>query len=362
VEKAKILDALKEGAIQEANFEDIKYFPFLEEWKDIPRGTVVIEERVIPSYPRIARIMRIASGVPRHFKGPFLVEEKVDGYNARIAKVSGKMLAFTRSGLICPFTTDRIPDLLPTQFFNDHPQWVICAEIAGPENPYIEAHPPYVKEDVRAFVFDIIDEKGNFLPPLEKWEIIKAYQLPAVENYGVFEPQEIKRLYELLNRLNEEKREGIVLKSLDGGKRLKFVTPFANLHDIEVSSELLEELPPHFYINRLSRLIISLDELGKKCDDRLFYEAGKALLEGFEDALNKFKRQRRIYHTFSCRFRNPERAEALLRLLNRASSTIRVKKRSLIRENGFWVLTFDKVFLRSTSLLANLLRGQAVFD
>jgi len=362
VKKEKIFEALKAGTIKEADFEGIKYFPFLEEWKNIPRGTVVIGERIIPAYPRIPRIMRIESGVPRHLKGPFFAEEKVDGYNVRVVNTGGRILAFTRSGQVCPFTTDRILDFLPTLFFEDHPEWTICVEIAGPDNPYIEAHPPYVTEDVRAFVFDIIDEKGDFLPPREKWEIIKTYQLPAVENYGVFEPQAIERLYELLKRLNQEKREGIVLKSLEGGKRLKFVTPFANLHDIEVSSELLEELPPHFYISRLSRLILSLDELGEKCDDNLFYEAGKALLDGFEDALKKFKKERRIYHTFSCRFHNPERAEALLKLLNRSSSTIRVKKRSLARENGFWVLVFDKIFLRSTSMLANLLRGQAVFD
>jgi len=46
-----------------------------------------------------------------------------------------------------------------------------------------------VDRDVRVFVFDIIDEKGNFLPLLQKWEITKAYRLPAVENYGVFEPR-----------------------------------------------------------------------------------------------------------------------------------------------------------------------------
>lgn len=85
--------------------------------------------------------MRIESGVPRHFKGSFFAEEKVDGYNAKVVNVAGRILAFTRSGQVCPFTTDRILDFLPTPFFEDHPEWIICAEIAGPDNSYIEAHP-----------------------------------------------------------------------------------------------------------------------------------------------------------------------------------------------------------------------------
>ena len=60
------------------------------------------------------------------------------------------ILAFSRSGLVCPFTTrivDRLVDLGP--LFEAYPEAIVCGEMIGPENPYT-AH-DYADVDSLAF-------------------------------------------------------------------------------------------------------------------------------------------------------------------------------------------------------------------
>jgi len=169
-----------------------------DDFKDIPRGTVLFGNVIIWGYPHIGRIFRLDKGLKEQFEFPFFIEEKVDGYNVRIFEHEGDIIALTRGGYICPFTIDRLHEFLDLRIFEENPDLVICAEVAGPGNPYIEESPPFVKEDIpgnpyieesppfvkediQLFVFDImVKNKRDFLPYKEKLELVERYNLPAV--------------------------------------------------------------------------------------------------------------------------------------------------------------------------------------
>ncbi|MGQ9571552.1 MAG: hypothetical protein ACUVUQ_12120, partial [Thermodesulfovibrionales bacterium] len=69
----------------------------------------------------------------------------------RIVSINGIPIALTRGGFICPFTTNRISDLIDINFFNKYPAYIIVGDIVGPGNPYNTESIPYIKEDVVFF-------------------------------------------------------------------------------------------------------------------------------------------------------------------------------------------------------------------
>jgi putative ATP-dependent DNA ligase len=143
--------------IRELEYEGLRYLRFSDKHHGIPRGTVMLDGRVVPGYPSIGRIFTLEAGLRGNIHGPFLAEEKVDGYNVRVVRHEGVCLAFSRGGFVCPFTTDRLADLGPFDaLLTDEPELVVCGEVAGPDNPYINAAVPAVDHDIAFFAFDLM--------------------------------------------------------------------------------------------------------------------------------------------------------------------------------------------------------------
>ena len=359
-----VKEAVRQRKARSEEFLGLQYLRFSDDYKDIPRGTAIFQDTVVWGYPHIGRIFMLEKGLREQFKNPFWVEEKVDGYNVRIFKVEDRVVALSRGGYLCPFTMDRLPEFINLEFFEENPDLVLCAEVAGPENPYIEESPPFVEEDIRFFVFDIMrkNEQG-FLSQEEKLRLIEKYSLPSVEVFGRFTHEDVDRLKKLLIRLNEEGREGVVLKEdSEENRRAKYITSYANLSDIKVTTKNMLQLPPEYYTNRILRLVLFMEEEGIERTEHLYEELGRAFIDGLFEAIEQFKREHKVYRTFRCRFRRKENALALMELLHRTSRHIQVVQRDLKEEDGYWVLTFDKIFLNMTGLLGHLLSGGLVFD
>ena len=361
-----VRSALKQNKVRSEEIFGLEYLRFSDDYKDIPRGTAIFKDFVIWGYPHIGRIFLLETGLREQFEAPFWVEEKVDGYNVRIFKYGDNYYALSRGGFICPFTTDRLPDLINLKVLDDNPDLVICAEVAGPENPYIEEYPPYIKEDVQLFVFDFMKKNSQeFLSHEEKMELIRKYDLPSVEVIGRFTTSEedIRKIKEILKRFNEEGREGVVFKEdSPRNKRAKYITSYANLMDINVNVKNLLQLPPEYYTNRILRLVLFMYEEGIERTQHLYEELGRAFIDGLFSALEQFQKEHKVYRTFSCKFRKRENAIALLELLSKTSKHIQVKQRRLEQEGDYWRLEFDKVYLSMTGLLGHLLSGGIVYD
>ena len=361
-----VKSALKHKKVRSEEIFGLEYLRFSDDYKDIPRGTVIFKDFVIWGYPHIGRIFLLETGLKEQFEAPFWVEEKVDGYNVRIFKYGDSYYALSRGGFICPFTTDRLPDLLDLKILDDNPELVICAEVAGPENPYIEEHPPYVKEDVQLFIFDFMKKNSQeFLSHEEKMELIKRYNLPSVNVVGKFTSSEedIKKIKEILKKFNDEGREGVVFKEdSPRNKRAKYITSYANLMDIKINAKNMLQLPPEYYTNRILRLVLFMYEEGIERTEHLYEELGRAFIDGLFSALEQFQKEHKVYRTFSCKFRKKENAIALLELLSKTSKHIQVKQRRLEQEGDYWRLEFDKIYLNMTGLLGHLLSGGIVYD
>lgn len=355
----------KVGQKEEKVWRDLRYRRWVDDEHGAPRGTVEIMGRRIYGYPRIGRVLNLHVGLREQFQSAFWVEEKVDGYNVRIACIDGKPLAFTRGGFLCPFTTDRLADLLPGGVFDRHPDLVLCAEVAGPETPYCEASPPYIKEDVRLFLFDMMRlNQPHFLPQEETYAIADELRIPTVERCGRFTLDEIEQVCAILDRMDREGKEGAVFKAVEvPSKRVKYTTAHASLEDISVAAPNLVDFPPHYYIGRILRLALFLDEQGRSPSHIFNEELGAAFLEGLIGSIKQVHSERRVYHRYSCRFHEKEAAQEMLEHLKQVSGkSLRIRFQSLEKEGGYWRLTFDREPPSMNGLLHHLLKGGTLFD
>jgi putative ATP-dependent DNA ligase len=356
--------ALTQGTAERIQLGRWAYVRFAAPHRGIPRGTAVFADAVIWGYPEIGRLLRLDSGLRRQFRAPFWVEEKVDGYNVRLFQAQGDVLALTRRGYLCPFTTDRLPDLLDLRVFAERPDLVLCAEVAGPDNPYTESSPPYVTEDVRLFVFDVMRKDApQLLPQAERLQLLQAYGLPGVPQYGRYEVGDVEALKALLRRLDAEGREGVVLKE-DGPepRRAKYVTGSTTLRDLQTTAAAMAQLPPEYYTQRLLRLALFLDEHDMAGRRQLAGALGEGLIEGLLQAVRQYRHHGKVLRTFRCRFRQEANAALFTRSLRRLLGEAQVQLRGLRQEGAFYVLEFDKILPRATGVFAQLLGGGLVFD
>lgn len=355
-EQRKVRDEVFDGTLP--------YERFVDEWRGVARGTIVLGDAIVPGYPSIPRILRLDPGLREHFAAPVFVEDKVDGYNVRIFRHGDGLLAATRGGLLCPFTTDRLPDLLDTRIFGDHPDLVLCGEVAGPDNPYMEGCPPDIRHDVRLWIFDI-GRRGQpeFLPHAEKLHLGERYALPLAHVYGRFGTDDLLALRDLLVRVNEEGREGVVLKEdAPRDRRAKYVTSNSSVYDVGVGSESLLQLAPEYFTGRILRLVLFLDEAGLDPDDELHARLGRAFLGGVVAKVRQYRTEGRVYHTYRCRFREERNARAFLDHMQRVLGHAHVSFRNLDHRDGRWLLEFDKELPRMTGLFHHLFGGGTVFD
>lgn len=363
--KPDIQQVLEHRKGRRTSYADCDYVRLMDEFRGLPRGTALFDHGTVYGYPRIGRFLNLQTGLSEHFDGPVWAEEKVDGYNVRIFRVGACLLALTRGGFACPFTTDRLPDLLDPAIFDDHPDLVVCAEVAGPETPYMEGGPPFIAEDVELFVFDLMRwDRPGFLPQAQKHRLLERYGLPAVAMYGRYDHRDLSGIQQLLVRLNEEGREGVVFKEEAGdGHRAKYVTSNSSVADIRVTAYNILDLPPEYFTNRILRLALFLEEQGLERSPQLSRALGDAFLGGLVDAIRQYEAEQKVYRTFRCRFREKANAEQLIEHLEgTAGHQVQIKRRELRQEGGYWVLEFDRVYPGMNGLLSHLLSGGLVFD
>ncbi len=357
------LRAVHGDRLQVLEFDGLPYARLRDDHRHLPRGTVFFPSgRWVAGYPHIGRIMALESGLRAQFQAPVWVEEKINGYNVRLVCEQGRWLALTRGGFVCGFTTHRLPDLLDLGAVE--PDWVVCAEVAGAENPYLLGHPPDITEDVRLFVFDLVPVGGvGFLPQEAKQARVAEWGLPAVPWFGRFALDDTAALAALLRDLDARGREGLVLKEdSPRDKRAKYVTASAALDDIGVNSANLMELPPEYFTSRVLRLALFLADRGEPPGGRM-QALGQAFLGGFSEMVRRFREEGQAYLRYRCRFRDPAVARGFFQELRaRTGQQVRLREVALEAEEGFWVLTFDRIPSHINGLLNQLLSGGLVFD
>jgi putative ATP-dependent DNA ligase len=356
--------AHEKGQLCEEHLGNWHYRRVMRSFRSLPSGTALLGDTLVFGYPKIGRLSRLDTGLRAQFSHAFWVEEKVDGYNVRIFQQGGEVLAITRRGYVCPFTTDRLGDFIDARFFAAHPELVLCAEVAGPENPYNRDSPPYINEDIALFAFDLMRKnRPGFLPHDEKERLLREYGVPEVCQYGRFELAELPRLAQLACELDRTGREGIVHKEDSAeDRRAKYVTGRINLADLRVGSAAIKQLPAEYFTQRILRLGLFLEEHHIERTPDLHRELGEVLIEGVMEAVSRWRQEGKVADHFRCRFHRKENAELMLEALYRLLGKGHIQRQALERKGEYYVLEFSKTLPKTTGLLAHLLQGGLVFD
>jgi putative ATP-dependent DNA ligase len=313
----------------------------------VERGTVVVPDAdaVVRGYPSIPRILVLGPGVPDFFDvdTTVAVEEKLNGFNVRIADV-GEVLAFTRGGYVCPYTTPRVRTLLDTEaFFADHPEKMLCAELIGPESPYT----PHDYEEVESHairVFGIRDrESGTPLPVAERRELCDSYDFDQPRLFARGEPSElVGPIRDAVAELDAAGREGVLLKSADGEAMVKYTTGFQHHHELAHAFSLPFEYGRDFVFSRIIRDAFQAAEFDDT-DERLrerAHDLGEAILFPMVEAIRDIEAGKTVGERHTVRG-TPEHVAALLEHLRDHSLTLEIEADR--REDGERVVEFVKV-------------------
>ncbi|WP_408958476.1 RNA ligase [Natrinema sp. 74] len=328
----------------------------------LERGTVIVEEAdaVVRGYPSVPRILVLDPGVPSFFEEDerVAIEEKLDGFNVRIADV-GEPLAFTRSGYVCPYTTARAHELLALEeFFADYPEKTICAELIGPETPYTTHD--YADVDTHDFrVFDVRDrESGEALPVTDRRELCAAYDFGQPRLFGLVEPSvdAVVAIRNAIEELNAAGREGVVLKSADGTALVKYTTESQHHDELAYAFSLPFDHGRDFVFSRIVRDAFQAAEFDED-DDRLRERAGdlgESILRPMVATIRDVADGEPVGERHTVRG-DPDAIDALFDHLHGQSMTIDLEDDR--REDGKRVVTFVKVAESSRDRIRYYLDG-----
>lgn len=344
-------------------FEGVCFYRVTKKMSALDKGAIVTENGILFDFPRIARIMHLENGICNAYTQPFYIEEKVDGYNVRIACIQGRVLVFSRGAYVCPFSTDRIADFLDVKkIFRENPNLIVCGEFAGPDNPYNIEHPPYVKEDVRFFAFDLMTmDKPHSIPIEERYKIFDKYGMPTVRRFGRFSVTDIEPLQMIVKELDETGCEGMVIKPSNPVERtLKYVTLGSCLRDIHVTAPLMAEMSSEFFTHRIIRAAMFIYEQAYSLEPGVFAKLGEALLKPIYESVTKAAQKEVIDERFLLRFREEKNIQHMTDHLYRCKVKFEVLSKK--KEGSYWYVNFARKCYASYEIIQKHLEGAAHVD
>ena len=266
-ERAK--EILNSRSVRVMKYKKLRYIALRRDLEGLLEGTSIVltprgDVRVIDGYPPIRRILLLEVSVPKHFIDDIVVEEKLDGYNVRIAEINGEIYAFTRGGLICPYTTLKIRKTYTQQIEKAlnivGGDSIIVGEAVGLENPYVRHYYPEAPT-WDFFVFDIYKPGLAMLPIAERVSVVRESGLRGVPQLGVYNKDDVDSIKSVVEGLEELGREGIVLKDpYYRVEPLKYTTSSANVNDLELGMRFPFDEGRTFIFPRVLRQIFKAFE------------------------------------------------------------------------------------------------------
>ena len=355
---------LRRAFIKHKFFQDIieayrldKKFGFYEE------GTVVAKTsdglRVVRGFPKIRRALTIDPTIKKHFKNKKIaVEEKMNGYNVRVVKFGENLYGITRRGLFCPYTTEKIREKIPADFFDDYPDYMLCVEAVGEASPYVPTT-IYNIADLDFYLFDIRHSKTN--EPLsikEKEEIAASYELKIAPILAVVNPDETEIIKRVIEDLNSKNREGVVLKDVEMMiEPIKYTTSFANCLDLNYAFKYFNEYARDFMLARIVREAFQSFEF--KDSDEEFDERcrrlGASILGSLVESIDSVNKGEIVAEKCRLIFSNPEIIELFKEHLKLQRINFRLK---IIEKKGDQtVVLLERIMRGTTDKISSILNG-----
>ncbi|WP_094227573.1 RNA ligase [Methanolobus psychrotolerans] len=277
-------------------------------------GTVLIDHHgsfeLIRGFPKIKRAMLLGPALKKSFSeiGSVAVEEKMNGYNVRVIDYNRKLIAFTRSGHICPYSTERVQNFLERDFFKEHADIIVYGEMAGPENPYVQKY-VYDIESLDFFVFDMrYKTTGEALSVNRRRELAEQYGFNQVRLFGELGIGEApEKITEIIRELGKKGHEGVVIKDPEMVLQpIKYTCSESNCADLNQAFRFYNETGRDYLFSRVVRegfqsyeWAESEDEFQKRCQ-----RLGESILRPMKETIKTVQNGERISDSFQIRVRD----------------------------------------------------------
>jgi len=300
---------------------------FDKEISHIEHGTVLYEKgssfEVIMGFPKIRRAMVLDPTLKKHFSGleKVTVEEKMNGYNVRVAQVNGEILAITRSGYVCPYTTERANVKLNLKFFNDFPELVLYGEMVGPDNPYVPKT-IYDIESVEFYIFDVREKNtGKPLPTAKRREMMEKYGFLQVRSFGEISLETAaEEIADIIRKLGKTEHEGVVIKDPEMTlSSLKYTSSQSNCSDLRHAFKFYNEAGRDYMLSRIVRegfQTVEWDEDETEFKKRCI-QLGESILSPLKESIRNVKDGERLYEEVRIRVRDLKTATEFENYLKR---------------------------------------------
>ncbi|VVB92378.1 RNA ligase [uncultured archaeon] len=264
----RITGALKRKTVQYV-WGKKELFRFDKPVSSIEGGTSVFTKPfdIVRGFPKISRTLMLNPALQKHFSScrKVAVEEKMNGYNVRVALIGDALVALTRGGFICPYTTEKAIDLVGLDFFKDHPELVLCGEMVGPDSPYVPKT-FYDIESLDFFVFDIREKiTGKPMPVMKRRALMEEYGIPSVRFFGEFEIGEAhNEISQIIRELGGSMHEGVVIKDPQMIlPPVKYTSSQSNCADLRYAFEFYNDFGRDFFFGRVCREAFQSVEWGE---------------------------------------------------------------------------------------------------
>ncbi len=307
----RITGALKRKTVQYV-YGRRELFRFDKPVSTIEGGTSVFTKPfdIVRGFPKISRTLMLYPALQKHFSscGKVAVEEKMNGYNVRVALIGDALVALTRGGFICPYTTEKAIDLIRYDFFNDYPELVLCGEMVGPDSPYV----PKTFYDIGSldfFVFDIREKiTGKPLPVMKRRALMEEYGIQSVRLFGEFEIGEAHTgISRIIRELGGSMHEGVVIKDPQMVlPPVKYTSSESNCADLRYAFEFYNDFGRDFFFGRVCREAFQSVEWGedeaqirKRCQ-----QLGESILVPMLNTIKKKKDGERIAENVQIRVKS----------------------------------------------------------
>jgi putative ATP-dependent DNA ligase len=172
-----------------------------------------------------------------------------------VASIDGEIVALTRGGFICPYSTEVASKLIHGGVFNDHPEVVLCGEMVGPENPYVPKD-IYPTDSIEFYLFDLSRKncKGT-LGVHKTHEFAEEHGLLATPMLGEFRTDKAyDEVVGIVERLGKKGHEGIVMKDPENrAMPVKYTCSESNCSDLELAFRYYNDYALDFFVSRAVR-------------------------------------------------------------------------------------------------------------
>lgn len=336
--------------------QDIEYIKFKDKVGKIERGTVVHGKTIIPGYPHIKRIFTLRKGIEKNIKGKELfIEEKIDGFNVRIAFIENKIWGFSRGGFLDLFVTEKANEANFEAFFQDNPDFIICAEMIG-NTPHTK---PTKKFDVKILIFDIMNEKGEYLKPKEKYKILDEYNLEGVPKLGEFRnnEKEIGKIEKISLKTNKQNSEGIMIRS-EIGEKIKYVNANSDIESFGSGVKKIFDMPLGFFIQRILRSAIYIHDFKMK-KGTYAKKIGESIITNLENQIKSLKQGEGIFEYHEILISDLRIWSEIKRSPNKE---IAIEEVGIKEEEDRFKIKFKKHYKESEKLIREYLDGKAIED